>query len=148
MGLLPALNEMARGFMKRTGIETIIDDNGFSGRFSRNVETALYRCVQESLTNVARHADAQKVIVEFKQEEDLLLNIIDDGIGFEPEKQIISAASIGLTGMHERIKLLGGEFAIDSSTGQGTRIMIRVPYKELQHMDKKEGAEYEGGARR
>lgn len=148
MGLLPAIREMVRGFMKRTGINTVIEENGFSRRMSRHVETALYRCVQESLTNVTRHAEAQKVVVEFKQEKNSLwLNIIDDGIGFEPERQKISADSIGLTGMHERIKLLGGEFEIDSSPGEGTRIMIRLPCQGLSYKETG-GAEDESTTRR
>lgn len=125
--LLPAISEMVRGFMKRTGINAEVIDNGFSQRLPRPVETALYRCVQESLTNVARHARAQNVTVEFLPEESfLLVNIVDDGDGFELEKQKISADSIGLTGMHERIKLLSGDFRIESSIGRGTRVMIRV----------------------
>jgi len=92
------------------------------------VETALYRCVQESLTNVARHAEASTVNIKFKKQNGLLmLDITDDGIGFDPEKHNKSSDSIGLIGMHERIKLLDGEFRIDSSKGRGTKILIRVP---------------------
>ncbi len=128
MGLLPAIDEMIKGFMKRTGIKTEISNNGYSKRLPGPVETALYRCVQESLTNVARHAEAATVKINLKKQNGLLLlDIIDDGIGFEPEQHNKSSDSIGLIGMHERIKLLDGEFRIDSSTGRGTKIMIRVP---------------------
>ncbi len=131
MGLLPAIEEMVRGFMNRTNINTRIESNGFSKRLPRPVETALYRCVQESLTNVARHANALNAIVELKKENgELYLSIIDDGVGFEPEKQKISAKSIGLTGMQERVNLLSGEFRIESSIGQGTKVTIKVPWKE------------------
>ncbi len=131
MGLLPAIEEMVRGFMNRTGIKTHIESNGFFRRLPRPIETALYRCVQESLTNVARHARAKNVSIRIKQENGyILVRVTDDGVGFVPEKQEISADSIGLTGMQERVKLLSGQFSIDSSIGQGTSIIIRVPCKK------------------
>lgn len=138
MGLLPAIDEMVRGFMNRTGIDTIVQSSGFSKRLPRPVETALYRCVQESLTNIARHAQAKKAKVSLKRENGLLsISINDDGVGFDPEEQKISAASIGLTGMQERIKLLAGEFTIESSIGHGTTVIIKVPWKNWPREGKK-----------
>lgn len=136
MGLLPAIEDMVRGFMNRTGIKTHIESNGFFRRLPRPIETALYRCVQESLTNVARHARAKNVSIRIKQDNGhILVRVKDDGVGFDPEKQSISSDSIGLTGMQERVKLLSGQFSIDSSSGQGTSIMIRVPWKKQQNRE-------------
>lgn len=131
MGLIPAIEEMIGGFENRTGICADLISNGFSERFSRPVEIALYRCIQESLTNIARHARAETVTIRFNKENGILdISVTDDGIGFEPEKMEISAEHIGLTGMKERVKLLFGHFEIDSAPGEGTTIMIKIPWKE------------------
>ncbi len=131
MGLLPAVKEMVRGFMNRTGIQTKITADGFSRRLSKSVETALYRCVQESLTNVVRHARARNVSVRFNKENGLLvLSVADDGIGFEPEKMEVHSEHIGLTGMKERVKLLDGCFTINSAPQKGTTVSIKIPWQD------------------
>ncbi len=132
MGLLPAINEMVKGFEKRTGINADIKADGFSKRLPQPVETALYRCIQESLTNVARHANANNISVELKEKRgEFLVSVADDGVGFEPSMQQISSGSIGLTGMQERVKLLAGEMKLESAIGRGTSILIRIPWKGL-----------------
>ena len=131
MGLLPAIKNMVNGFMNRTGIKTAIFINSFNDRLAQQVETALYRCVQESLTNIARHAkvsSAEKIIS--KEDGILKITISDDGIGFEADKMVISSEHIGLTGMKERIKLLNGTFRIDSVPNEGTTIIIEIPWQE------------------
>ena len=129
MGLLPALKDMINGFSRRTGVDVELDLNGFSERFPGHYETALYRCIQESLTNVARHACAKKVIVKISCKNKVLsVKITDNGIGFDPDQLEISSEHIGITGMKERVKLLSGDFSIVSEPGSGTSIEIDVPY--------------------
>lgn len=128
MGLLPAIREMVRGFMKRTAIKTDLDTNGYAERLPGHVETALYRCIQESLTNVARHSRASAVTVRMaRRGECLFVAVEDNGVGFNPEKLQVSSEHIGLTGIRERVRLLQGSMTIDSAPGQGTRVHIEVP---------------------
>ncbi len=131
MGLMPALQDMISGFSKRTGIDVELDLNGLSDRFPGYFETALYRCIQESLTNVVRHACANKVAVNISCKNSMLsVKVTDNGTGFDPEKLEVSSEHIGITGMKERVKLLSGEFSIVSEPGCGTSIQIDVPYQK------------------
>jgi PAS domain S-box-containing protein len=137
MGLFAALNDMIGGFKRRTGMEVNFIYENNSDRYPGPVETALYRCVQESLTNIARHARAKKtdIVISTSAGGDLLVKVIDDGVGFNQDSLAISTDHIGLTGMRERVKLLGGEFSIESKPGCGTSIEITVP-----HMKKRNGS--------
>ncbi|NJN93071.1 MAG: sensor histidine kinase [Anaerolineales bacterium] len=96
-----------------------------------NLETVCFRLVQEALTNVLRHAQAQTVRVDLQQhEKELQLLISDDGIGFEVESTLKQAAygkGLGLIGMQERVSLLGGRFELASASGQGTQIRVCLP---------------------
>lgn len=100
---------------------------------SQEIETACFRIAQESLTNIARHANARNARVELRQlESELELFIQDDGIGFDVPAARLRAtqgASIGLLGMSERTQLLGGHFEIESIPSQGTTIHARIPLK-------------------
>ncbi|MFN4071182.1 MAG: sensor histidine kinase [Thermus caldifontis] len=88
-------------------------------------EIALFRVVQEALTNVLRHAQARRVSVRLWQEENRLFGVVrDDGRGFDPET---TPPSVGLLGMQERIQSLGGSFALHSRPGQGTEVEFGVP---------------------
>jgi signal transduction histidine kinase len=87
----------------------------------------VFRIVQESLTNVAKHARATKVEVEVRPQGDhLLLRVQDDGIGFRPTAPR-RPQSLGLVGLRERAQLLRGEVRVDSSPGGGTRVEARIP---------------------
>jgi signal transduction histidine kinase len=98
-----------------------------------DVSAVLYRLVQEGLTNVLKHAHASKVsIVLEKKAEGLALVLEDDGIGFDPDNvdRIASAgraSGLGLSGMKERVALLGGTIAIESSSGKGSTIFVQIP---------------------
>jgi len=88
--------------------------------------TALFRIVQESLTNITRHAEASEVEIRLQcLPQALLLEIVDNGKGFDVTS--ISPKSFGLQGMRERIIMLGGDFVINSEPGQGTNIVITIP---------------------
>jgi two-component system, NarL family, sensor histidine kinase UhpB len=131
IGLIPAIREMTGGFMKRTGVDTNVTVKDFPAKLPMAIETALYRCVQESLTNVARHSRAKAVSVELSCCGGLLsVSVADDGIGFIPNQLTVSTEHIGLTGMHERVRLLGGEMNIDSAPGIGACVKIEVPLQQ------------------
>ena len=96
-------------------------------RHGPDVETAMYRIVQEALTNAAKHGKAKRAIVEVHENDaDILLRVRDDGEGFDPS---VHSDGFGLLGMHERARLLEGTFEIDSSPGQGTTIEAHFPIK-------------------
>ena len=129
MGLVAAVQSMAQGFSRRTGIKTKIIAENKTSRFPNEIETALFRCVQESLTNVARHSQAEKVIIEFQFLPDSIRVCVEDnGRGFKKDVSGLPPQGIGITGMQERVRLLNGVFKIDTPPQGGTRVMITVPF--------------------
>jgi len=100
-------------------------------KISDNVlATSIFRIVQESLTNVMRHAAATKVNVILKKKGNgLVLEVTDDGVGI-PEHRIVDTKSLGLVGIRERVLLLGGEAAISGEPGRGTRVRVTLPLGE------------------
>ena len=128
LGLLPALVWHFRNFTKQTNIEVGFDhENLANRRFDAALETAVYRVVQEALTNVARHAAASSVTVKIRVDrERLMLCIEDDGKGFELTEVLAEITSTGLTGMRERVALLGGEFQLESNIGAGTKLVAEI----------------------
>lgn len=90
-------------------------------------ETAVYRIIQESLTNIARHSQATTASVLLEQRHNRIRAIIEDnGVGFDMEK-VMSNGRLGLYGMRERAELLNGTLTIESEPGQGTSIFVEVP---------------------
>lgn len=100
-------------------------------RLSWEAKTAIFRAVQEAIVNVARHAQAESVLIQGSSDEaHVRIEIEDDGLGFDPETAVEGAGSlrgIGLLGMRERIEILGGTLTVDSEPGDGTRIVMTVP---------------------
>src|SRR5207244_11374481 len=91
------------------------------------VETAAYRIVQEALTNVARHAGAKRVTVELRgADHELRLEVRDDGVGLRPANGQ-ARPGIGLVGIRERVRSLGGTMTLASATGGGARLSVRLP---------------------
>ncbi|HEV2590622.1 MAG TPA: ATP-binding protein, partial [Gaiellaceae bacterium] len=94
-------------------------------RFSGEVETALYRMVQEALTNIVKHAQARHVSIVLTAGQDLISALIeDDGRGFDVEA---AREGMGLDGMRERLGLIGGKLTIESRPGGGTTLIAKVP---------------------
>jgi signal transduction histidine kinase len=93
------------------------------------VETAMYRIVQEALTNAAKHGDAKRAVVEVHEDEtDIRMSVRDDGAGFDPSEQ---TEGFGLLGMQERVHLLDGTLEIDSAPGRGTTIVASFPTRRV-----------------
>jgi PAS domain S-box-containing protein len=133
MGLDSALRWFVDRQVEATSIPIDLVSSLGGDRVAPEVETACFRIVQETLTNVARHARARRVRVELKRNgAELVLSIHDDGIGFdvaEVRLRATTGGSFGLLGMEERVRLIGGTFEIDSGIGSGTKVQVRLPLK-------------------
>ena len=127
-GLVPALERLTQGFAEHTGISVDLEASALTERPPVEVETAIYRIVQESLTNVVKHAQAHSVSVVLTRGDGRIKVVIeDDGMGFEPET--IGESGIGLIGMRERIELLDGSLTVESSERSGTTVAVEVPVR-------------------
>lgn len=127
LGLMAALEWQSNEFEKRSGIDTEFINQTGNREIPARLKTGLFRIYQESLTNVARHADAKKIVSSLKFEDNnLILTITDDGKGFT-FKNIESKKTLGLFGMKERTLEMGGHYEIKSEPGSGTTVLVTVP---------------------
>jgi signal transduction histidine kinase len=131
-GLVPALNWHAREMTKRTGLNVVLSADEAADDLPDEHKTCIYRLVQEAVNNAARHASARTVEVELKRGiERVSFSVRDDGAGFDPR----FVRGLGLLGMDERVRRLGGRLAIDSQPGRGTAIVAELPVVNLAHKD-------------
>ncbi len=121
-GLLPALHSQVRDFGDQTGIRTTFNSRGTVPRLTPEQQLVIYRVTQESLSNIAQHAGAEKVDVELSFIGRTLLRISDDGQGFTGPRN----GGLGVSGMRERALLAGGHLSIWSGNGQGTRVELTI----------------------
>jgi signal transduction histidine kinase len=123
LGLLSALGRHFQKYTSNTNIPVDFQHTGLEGqRFQPELETAVFRIVQEALTNIARHSGADQATVNiWKNQNTLAVEIEDNGNGFDVEAVLSKSQSSGLTGMRERASLLGGDFVIESGE-DGTRL--------------------------
>ncbi|RZI42377.1 response regulator [Herbaspirillum sp. HC18] len=129
LGLAAAIEHHVSKFAEQTGIACDLSMNRDHFDLDGQVATTLFRMLQESLTNVARHAGASQVTVRLQElENEMLLIVKDNGRGL-PEPAAGRKKTYGLLGMHERAKLLGGTLDISSSPGGGTRIEASIPLR-------------------
>lgn len=130
LGLVPALQEFAEGFAARSGIRTTVNVDSELGRMDAQVELSVFRVVQEALTNVYRHAHSRTAAITLMRNSDFLhLEIADAGRGMPAEvlaQEPSGLAGVGVAGMRERVRLLGGSMDIQSGAG-GTLIRIVLP---------------------
>ena len=127
LGLAAAVEWAAEEFQARTGTKCQISLPDADIAMDTERATALFRILQESLTNVARHANASQVSVRLaKDEGHLLLEVLDNGRGID-ERQLSIVHSLGILGMRERALLLGGSLTISGAPGQGTAVRVRIP---------------------
>jgi hypothetical protein len=129
LGLADAASWLVEDFSKRYGIASRIDiaaDGGLE-HLTKNVSTTVYRAIQESLTNIARHSEAKNAWVVLSADNGSLeVEVEDDGRGIAPE-DLAKTRSLGLKGMRERIAFIGGSFEVARAPRGGTRLRIRVP---------------------
>ena len=131
LGLVPTLRWYSKRFAERVGIGMEVKIASLGHRLSPEIETALYRVVQEGLTNVARHAEASEVSLSLHKEQNKICVVIaDNGQGFDLEAKLQHSKiydGAGLLGIRERITLLEGEFDIQTGSGEGTTLFINIP---------------------
>jgi PAS domain S-box-containing protein len=127
LGLIPAAEWLAQNFSERTGIPCTLQIRPPDLEFAEPHASAVYRILQESLTNVARHAKADRVDISIERTDGALkLAVRDNGRGFSPA-EARTQKTYGLLGLRERTVLLGGETNIASEPGRGTTIEVRIP---------------------
>jgi signal transduction histidine kinase len=124
LGLGPALEWQGREISRRSDVEVEVRAESVPGDLPPEYATTIYRLVQEALNNAVRHSGAKAAKVEVEQSgRRIRVRISDDGRGFDPKR----TRGLGILGMEERVKRLGGDFTVDSAPGRGTAIMAELP---------------------
>ena len=145
LGLLPALRWYVKEYQKKCSIDVEFHASGFKERLPAEMETALYRIVQECLTNTAKHANANRVTITLKEETArVYARITDDGEGFDYEALLKTPGQergLGLAGMHERAVLLDGTLSIHSTSERGTIIEVSIPLPSVSTLQPQKGNE-------
>jgi PAS domain S-box-containing protein len=149
LGLVPALRRLGEEFQENTGVTVEIETDHLTQRLPAPIETALFRIVQEALTNVRKHAQARRVSIALSREgEQVVLSVQDDGVGFEQQaaRSAMNNAMIleggwtipyghfGLLGIQERVMQLGGRLQITSAPGQGATLRVELPLSETKEV--------------
>lgn len=138
LGLPSALERLIEQYQQQQSITVDLVMRGLPTRLLATLETAIYRIVQEGLTNIARYAGAQTASVVINCRDGMIRIIIeDDGVGFDPKHVAQTSTSLGLQGIRERAGLFGGTLEIDSTPGSGTSLFIAIP---CLHDDNEENA--------
>jgi signal transduction histidine kinase len=134
LGLVLALRSQAKERLEPTGVRVRLRSTGLKDRLSPEVEIAVFRVVQEAITNIARHAQASKAnILLTRKDSRLIVRVEDDGLGFDPGRLMDDKQKgWGLRGMEERITLLGGKFYVGSQPGNGTLVVAEVPLDAIE----------------
>jgi len=134
LGLMAAIEWQAQEFQRRTGIVCNVHSQLKEIALDRDYSTALFRIFQETLTNVARHANATRVEIRMKLEDNQFTMIVDDNGRGITEEEIANSKSLGILGIRERTQLLNGEFQIMGTLGKGTTVTVSFPLSEnLSH---------------
>jgi signal transduction histidine kinase len=132
LGLVEALEWQAIQFRERTGIQVDLACSIERADLEDRAATAVFRILQEALTNIQRHAQARKVLIAARQEAgELILTIKDNGRGISDDDKS-APQSLGLLGMRERAHLVGGEFNIEGAKAGGTEITVRIPLSDRE----------------
>jgi two-component system sensor histidine kinase UhpB len=131
LGLVAALKAHARLLAESSNIRIDVHGDGIDRLLSPESELALYRLVQEALSNVVRHSGARTATLEIDvRGHSVWVTIRDDGHGFEVEQTMASRRGLGLFGMHERASYVGGRVHVSSQPGRGTEVRIEFPFGE------------------
>ncbi|MFV1987986.1 MAG: PAS domain-containing sensor histidine kinase [Gemmatimonadota bacterium] len=128
-GLVPALRSHVKSVLADSPLDLTFDAEEVDHHLSPDVRLALYRIVQEALSNVTRHARATSVRIRLSSDGDVvMLDVEDDGVGFDPRRPDPSGGrGLGLLGLVERAAIIGGVARVESSPGEGTRVSVRIP---------------------
>lgn len=128
LGLRAALANYVQDWSRRVNIPAELHTSGLlDERLASEAETTLYRIAQEALTNIAKHSKARRVDVLLERRADSVLLIVeDDGVGFNVDQDNASGQGFGLIGMQERAALVGARVEIESTTGKGTTVFLRM----------------------
>lgn len=137
LGLIPTLRKYIHDFEEKTRIRTLLETRGKEHRLSSAMEAAIYRLVQEALTNVSKHAEASYVVAEITYQAQMVKIVVqDNGCGFRMDQlEQKSNDHFGIIGMRERVELLDGRMELDSVLNVGTKIIIHIP----TNVDKRKG---------
>jgi len=137
LGLGPAVQWQAREFSRRYGVPVTVAMDGKLEDLPERQRTCVYRVVQEALTNCARHAHARQIRVTIHGREDsLIVTVQDDGVGFDPGEA--AGRGLGLLGIQERVRELGGKVNIFSQPGRGTLLTVEVPLRGEESSDEQD----------
>jgi signal transduction histidine kinase len=134
LGLVPAIKFLAEAVSLRTGMSVTVDAS-MQGRPPSVIETTLYRSIHEALNNVVKHAGGSQATIRLVQErQEIRCSIRDDGAGFDAEAMLAQPdkRGLGLIGIQERVRALGGIHQINSAPGRGTELSIMIPLGELE----------------
>jgi PAS domain S-box-containing protein len=138
LGLVTAVRSLLSELAERAQLETRLDVEGEEQRANPDVELAMFRIAQEALRNVEQHARATQVSIRMRFVEGALeLEVADDGAGFvmSPNTDLATVGHLGLLGMHERAETIGGRLSVDSTPGQGTRVLVAMPALAKSSLD-------------
>lgn len=125
-GLVPAVERLVQTFSESSGIDVDLEARIGDTRLPTEVETTIYRIIQEALTNVVKHAESRRVSILLVRRDNLVTTVIeDDGTGFDPGA--VSPERLGLDGMRERVELHDGRLTIETAPGSGTTLRVEVP---------------------
>jgi signal transduction histidine kinase len=125
-GLVPAVERLTDTFREQSGLQVELEAQLGEERLPSLAETTLFRVIQEALTNIVKHADAQRVSILLQRKTGAVVAVVeDDGTGFDPAAT--PADALGLAGMRERVALAGGRLQVESASGAGTTLVAEVP---------------------
>ena len=125
-GLVPAVERLTETFREQSGLQVDLESQLGDERLANEVETTVYRVIQEALTNIVKHADADRVSILLQRKNGAVVAVVeDDGSGFDTRSTREDA--LGLAGMRERVSLAGGRLQVESAPGSGTTLVAEVP---------------------
>lgn len=132
LGLVPALKKYLDNFQETYKIQPELKVDGREQRLPTVMEVALFRLIQEGMTNAAKHAKTARVLVALQfQEDTVIVSVTDFGSGFDAEKALEAPGEhFGLIGMRERVEMFSGRFSVRSSLGQGTKLEFSFPVQQ------------------
>jgi signal transduction histidine kinase len=125
---VPTLTRFVEEFAEQIGWQMVVDIEDLDSKIPSRLEPTIFRLVQESLNNAAKHAEASHVWLSLQRlESDAILKLLirDDGIGFDPKE--VTNSGLGLNQMRERVTAVGGTLQVDSEPGEGTIVIAEIP---------------------